>query len=236
MNNDYSNFREELEKKLLECTEEVNFLYNNMITEKQNKTYIFSKSLFLLLYAHYEGFCNMLLKSYIQEINLQKLKRREVIEPLIVASMNWIFNNYENISRKNDLLKKNFPDDSNLHNYYRRIDFITQFDKFLEEIVKIEDKVINTESNLSVQVLEKNLYKLGLKLELTKDEKVHITKLLMIRNDIAHTGSNKILEKDFEERNKIIREIKEDIFKLMENLIVLTYSFLNEKKYLKNEN
>lgn len=34
MNNDYSNFREELEKKLLECTEEVNFLYNNMITEK----------------------------------------------------------------------------------------------------------------------------------------------------------------------------------------------------------
>ena len=146
------------------------------------------------------------------------------------------YNNYENISRKNDLLKKNFPDDSNLHNYYRRIDFITQFDKFLEEIVKIEDKVINTESNLSVQVLEKNLYKLGLKLELTKDEKVHITKLLMIRNDIAHTGSNKILEKDFEERNKIIREIKEDIFKLMENLIVLTYSFLNEKKYLKNEN
>ena len=178
----------------------------------------------------------MLLKSYIQEINLQKLKRREVIEPLIVASMNRIFNNYENISRKNDLLKKNFTYDSNLHNYYRRIDFITQFDKFLEEIVKIEDKVINTESNLSVQVLEKNLYKLGLKLELTKDEKVHITKLLMIRNDIAHTGSNKILEKDFEERNKIIREIKEDIFKLMENLIVLTYSFLNEKKYLKNEN
>ena len=104
------------------------------------------------------------------------------------------------------------------------------------KVIKIEDKVINTESNLSVQVLEKNLYKLGLKLELTKDEKVHITKLLMIRNDIAHTGSNKILEKDFEERNKIIREIKEDIFKLMENLIVLTYSFLNEKKYLKNEN
>ena len=101
MNNDYSNFREELESKLLECTKEINFLYNNMITEKQNKTYIFSKSLFLLLYAHYEGFCNMLLKSYIQEINLQGLKRREVIEALkdiryIYSQVNWLQSKFVN--------------------------------------------------------------------------------------------------------------------------------------------
>lgn len=234
MVSDSMNFREQAEEELLLCTEEINMLYNKFVSStKEKEKLTLLKSLLLLLYAHYEGFTNFLLQSYVQEINLKNLKRKDVREVLVVASMEKIFKDYDNLDKKNGYFKRAFPDESALHRYIRRADLLAQINDFLEKTLKIEDGVINTESNLHVEVLEKNLYKLGIDLTLSSFQKGIISRLLKIRNDIAHTGSHKMLLKTDSERETEIREIKGFVFDLMQDLIEKIYIALENKEYLK---
>jgi hypothetical protein len=209
--------------------EEINNLYNELVHANPKYENTVSKSLILLLYAHYEGYINLLLRTYIQQINMKNVKRREVVEPIIVASMEDIFKEYENINKKSDIFKRDFPNEAHLHKYCRRIDLIEQINDFLEQTVKIPDSVINTESNLTVKILEKNCYKIGIQIILTDEEKRLINKLLAIRNEVAHTGSNRLLE----DKEKI-RDLKNKIIILMEDLESKVYEALSNKTYLKN--
>lgn len=224
-------FREENEESLMKITDEINFLYNQTQNKeiKSSHKEVLKKSLILLIYAYYEGFVNKLLLSYINIINFKHLKRKEVKKELVASSMENIFKDYDNISKKNGYFKKDFPDETYLHRYYRRVNLVEEFNNFLDEELKIPDEVINTESNLSVKVLEKNFYKIGIFKLLNEEQESLITKLIKIRNDLAHTGQSSQLPKDF----KMIRNLKDEMLKLMSDMIELLFNLLLKESYKK---
>ncbi|PWL95845.1 MAG: hypothetical protein DBY13_00500 [Lachnospiraceae bacterium] len=76
-----------LETELAWRQEELAFFKNqlNEIVEEDKDKY--RKSLVLILYSHMEGYIKICLQTYIQYINSQGLKRKEVDTGLMVASM-----------------------------------------------------------------------------------------------------------------------------------------------------
>lgn len=153
--------RAALELELAWRQEELAFFknqLNDIIEENKNK---YRKSLVLILYSHMEGYIKICLHSYIQYINSQNLKRRDVNTGLMVASMHKEFIAYENSDRKCEFFRRELPDDVRLHRLYRRVDFMEKVEDFKDQELAIDDRVVNTESNLWYIVLQKNLYKVG---------------------------------------------------------------------------
>ena len=214
---DYEKISAELEAEYAWRYEELVFLQNlesNIKKEDLRKKY--RKSLIVMLYSHFEGFCKFAFTYYITTINDQRCVRSILKPPLIAASMNNEFTAYDDPNRKCKLFKQSLPDDSKLHRFSRRHDLVCAFDGFLKVIAEIPDTVVDTESNLTPIVLKKLLFRLGFNLSIADRYKDHINKLLEYRNHIAHGDGNivnGIDEKDYscikEETLSIIRGIKE---------------------------
>ncbi len=151
--------RAALEAELAWRQEELAFFKNqlNEIPEENKDRY--RKSLVLILYSHMEGYIKICLQTYIQYINSQGLKRKDVKTGLMVASMYKEFIAYENMNRKNEIFRKELPDDARLHRLYRRVDFMEKVEDFKEQELYIDDQIIDTGSDLRYIVLQKNLYK-----------------------------------------------------------------------------
>ena len=84
---------------------------------------------------------------YVQYINSLSLTREVVKVGLKAASMNKEFNAYDNLDRKCEIFRRELPDDSGLHRFFRRVDFMSQYEEFMGENLEIDDSIINTESN-----------------------------------------------------------------------------------------
>ncbi len=61
------------------------------------------------------------------------------------------------------------PEDTRLHRFYRRVDFMEKMEGFKEQDLNIDDQIIDTESDLRYIILQKNLYKIGLPLDLFEE-------------------------------------------------------------------
>lgn len=132
-----------LETELAWRQEELAFFKNqlNEIVEEDKDKY--RKSLVLILYSHMEGYIKICLQTYIQYINSQGLKRKEVDTGLMVASMHKEFIAYENTERKSEFFRKELPDDTRLHRLYRRVDFMEKVEDFKEQELIIDDQIID---------------------------------------------------------------------------------------------
>ena len=215
-----------LETELAWRQEELAFFKNqlNEIVEEDKDRY--RKSLVLILYSHMEGYIKICLQTYIQYINSQGLKRKEVDTGLIVASMHKEFIAYENTERKSEFFRKELPDDTRLHRLYRRVDFMEKVEDFKEQELIIDDQIIDTESNLWYIVLQKNLYKVGLPINLFDDYQSDIDALVNRRNSIAH-GNFKAGVKNTEFSNW---EFK--VSEMLSGVTRLLYNYANNKRYL----
>lgn len=188
-----------------------NTLYSNSESEEQKEH--FNKSLILLLYSHYEGFCKSTFSIYIEAINSLSLKCYEVNTSIRAASLQSVFDAYDQLDRKGKIFKKTLPDDSSLHRLCRRSEFIDSLENFNNTIVKLEvEKVIDMESNLWPHVLKKILYKSGLDTEAFTSEEQNISRLVNRRNAIAH-GAQKagVSQNDFEQYESSVSVTKEKI-------------------------
>lgn len=215
-----------LEMELAWRQEELAFFKNqlNEIAEENKNRY--RKSLVLILYSHMEGYIKICLQTYIQYINSQKLNRRDVNTSLMVASMHKEFIAYENLERKSEFFRKELPDDTRLHRLYRRVDFMEKVEDFKEQELIIDDQIIDTESNLWYIVLQKNLYKVGLPINLFDDYRSDIDALVNRRNSIAH-GNFKAGVKDLEFSNW-----ESKVSDIMSGVTRLLYDYANNKRYL----
>ncbi len=234
MKKNYKNFlmtieelREEMEEELTWRSNELRMFKNILASIKESDKNKYRKSLVVMLYSHFEGYTKTCLLIYVKYINSLKLKRKDIYSysELIASSMNDVFKKYENKDRKNELFRRKFPSDKNLHNIYRRADLVNQFSNFLDEIVFIKDDIIDTESNLWSHILEKNLYKLSIKHDIFKSQYRQIDKLVNLRNSISH-GSEKT---GVSESNYI--DLEKNILKnVMKRLIIIFEREANKLK------
>ena len=219
-------FRAALEAELAWRQEELAFFKNqlNEISEEEKNKY--RKSLVLILYSHMEGYIKICLQTYIQYINSQELIRKDVKTGLIVASMHKEFIAYENLERKSEFFRKELPDDTCLHRLYRRVDFMEKVDDFKEQKLNIEDQIIDTESNLWYIVLQKNLYKVGLPIDLFDGYQSAIDALVNRRNSIAHGNFRSgVTAEEFSNWETKVSDVLSGVTRLL-------YDYANNKKYL----
>ncbi len=180
-----------LEGELTWRIEDLFFFKNqivNIIGEEDKDRY--RKSLVMILYSHLEGFIKMSLLSYIQFLNSLGLKRKEFNQNLVASSMEMEFKAYESKDIKCNIFKKKLPEDRKLHRFYRRVHFLESLEQFEKGDFEIKDDVIDTESNLWYIVLQKNLYKVGLPVDLFAEYEKDIDALVNRRNSLSH-GSSK---------------------------------------------
>ncbi len=220
-------FRANLENDLAWRQEEIAFFKNqlNYVTEENKNRY--RKSLVLILYSHLEGFIKLSLQTYVQYINSLGLTRNMVTVGLKTASMNKEFNAYDNLDRKSDVFRRELPEDSGLHRFFRRVDFVSQYDEFIGQDLEIDDSIVDTESNLWYIVLKKNLYKLGLPIDLFQDYESDIDALVNRRNSIAHGNFRSGISKEEFHRWEV------STLDVLSGIIRLLYDYACNEKYKK---
>lgn len=221
--------REELEEELRWRQEELFFFknqLNNIPSEEDSCRY--RKSLVFLLYAHFEGYVKIALQTYINYLNSQSLHQKDVIPALAAAGMHKEFLAYENLDRKCSVFRTRLPNDTSLHRFYRRVDFIEQMGEFQNRICHLDDNLIDTESNLWYVVLQKNLYKLGISITLFEEYASDIDALVNRRNSIAHGNARAgVTDTEFSRW-----EVK--VYRILSDITRLLYDYANHQRYLKS--
>nr|WP_294659085.1 MAE_28990/MAE_18760 family HEPN-like nuclease [uncultured Blautia sp.] len=218
--------RAALETELAWRQEELAFFKNQLNEVEESNKNKYRKSLVLILYSHMEGYIKIGLQTYIQYINSQGLNRRDVNTGLMVASMHKEFIAYENMERKSEFFRRALPDDTRLHRLYRRVDFMEKMENFKEQELVIDDQIIDTESNLWYIVLQKNLYKIGLPVDLFDDYRSDIDALVNRRNSIAHGNfKSGVTDTEFSNWERKVSEILEGITRLL-------YDYAKNRRYL----
>lgn len=76
---------------------------------------------------------------------------------------------------------------------------------YLKRKIRIDEKIINTKSNLDYSVVQENMYVLGLDYNYFSEKQGNITKLVRIRNSVAHGSQRDPVE--FAEFEKIQKDI-----------------------------
>ena len=218
--------RTALEAELAWRQEELAFFKNqlNEISEENKNRY--RKSLVLILYSHLEGYIKICLQTYLQYINAKRLIRKDVNIGLMVASMHKEFKAYENLDRKCEIFRKELPDDFRMHRLYRRVDFMEKVEDFKEQELNIDDQIIDTESNLRYIVLQKNLYKIGLPVNLFDNCQNDIDSLINRRNSIAHGNFHSgVTAEEFSNWEAKVSDVLSEVTRLL-------YDYANNEKYL----
>jgi hypothetical protein len=146
----------------------------------------YRRAVVLLLYAHYEGFCQFALTLYTSAINRTGITCGEASYAVAAASLANMFKDLGNPQKKSDLFRRELPDDFKLHRFAREREFVERVAEVEKHKVEIPDYVVDTESNLTPIVLRKNLYRLGLPHDQFDNHASDINKLLGIRNGISH--------------------------------------------------
>lgn len=212
----------QVEEELSWRIEELVFLRNQLsFIEKDDDKTRYRKSLVVMLYSYYEGFCKSAFQIYVQAINSEKLTRSDVNLFIRTSSLNEIFLAYGNESKKDSRFNKFLPEDTKLHKYSRQITFINEFSSFLSETVNLPEDIVDTESNLKPIVLKKILYRLGFPFEEIDISENTINKLLSYRNAISH-GSKKagIDAPEYEELESSVRKLMNNIREIIINSII----------------
>lgn len=220
--------RSQLEEDLSWRHEEIIFFQNigsSLSAEEWNR---YRRSLVLIVYAHFEGFCKVALSAYLNAVNQEMVSCFRAAPAVIAASFHELFKALKNPESKNDFFRNAAPDDRKLHSFSRDLEFIERAREIMRSVMQIPDAAVDMESNLKPVVLKKNLYRLGLDVKILDGHETAIGKLLWLRNNIAHGASkNGISLNDYE-------EVKTSAFKVMNSVLHIVYDSFVEKAYIRN--
>ena len=221
--------RESLEEELLWRTEEINFFKRQIgCFDEELDRDKYRKGLVLILYSHLEGFLRVALTTYAQFLTSLNMKRKVFDYSLVATSMDAEFRAYENKNVKSKLFNnKRVPEDKKIHSLYRRINFLESSEQMIEKNLEIKDTVIDTESNVWYIVLQKNLYRMGLPIDLFSDFANEIDALVNRRNSIAHgSRTSGVSERDY-------LRWETNVISIMNEITRKIYYFISNNLYLK---
>jgi hypothetical protein len=226
---DLADIRAQLESELTWRQNEMRLLHNQLeFIEKYEEKKRYRKSLVVMLYSHFEGFCKTAFLIYINAINKERFKCFEMNDYIITANFANIFTALEIPDSKCKIFKPKLPDDAKLHKFCRQVNFISGLNNFLSTEAKIPEEVIDTESNLKREVMRKILFRLGFPYDAFKKHEDQIKDLLQVRNQIAHGTLVSGIEED------VYQKFEGSAYKIMSELMNLLMEALINKVYLRN--
>lgn len=229
---DIDEFVAELEADLQWRETEIQLHMKQLIRAPASDHDVLRKSLVLMLYAHVEGFAKFGLTHYISAINKANLQIADVSYCIAAAALTNLFKELRNPDQKSEYFRGLLPDDTALHRFARDRGFLEGYNKYIaKKSLSLSDSVVDLESNLKVEVLLKNLYKLGLPYRDTKNFKSELTTLLNFRNQIAHgsfrggidQGRYKLCKDGFDKVNKFMKSTLTEAFKDRAYLLTNSY-------------
>jgi hypothetical protein len=217
----------EIESEQTWRMDEIRFFQNQLINIDSEKREQYRRSLVLILYAPFEGFCKFAFAHYMKAINTFKMKCNEANYAIAASALSEVFMTLRNSEKKSDIFRRSLPDDSQLHRFARDREFLERISEIDHLVVLLDDKIIDTESNLKPVVLQKILYRLGLPYDKFDNLRGQINKLLNYRNKIAH-GEMKdgIPEKEY-------ISLRDDVFFIMDEVKREIMNALENRKYLR---
>lgn len=222
---DILEFRSDMEESLSWRVNEIVTLKN--LLREDNRVPVV-KTLIVMLYAHFEGFFKDCLECYIKYINSTELPLSRFNNSIITASLNREYAAFENMNRKCKELTSVPPTEEFLHKFHRRRELTQKLvSDYLNRKIRIDEKIINTKSNLDYSVVQENMYVLGLDYNYFSEKQNNITQLVRLRNSVAHGSQKEPIE--FTQFEKI----EKDIFEIMEEIIIYLFQFCSEKKFLR---
>ena len=149
----------------------------------------------------------------------------EATSAIVAGAWAKVFTAIETGDQKSSIFRSKLPDDTQLHHFARRRDFIEQFVDFTKQIAQIPEDTINTESNLWPIVMQKNLYLVGLDHDVFSHHDRTISLLIHRRNSIAHGGDdNGFSAKEYE-------DLESAVFKIMDDLMDIIMDAIQQEKY-----
>ncbi|MDX2303591.1 MAG: MAE_28990/MAE_18760 family HEPN-like nuclease [Microscillaceae bacterium] len=179
-NADIQKYRQEIEEELTWRLDEIAFFNNQLnnfrvldsseaskqkVEDDKNR---FRKVLVLVLYAHFEGFFRRSFEVYVNAIHEEKVDLSKAIDVLTTTSLHKIFRQYElqnrTINLDSDELNKSTQRLKNRDFLLREIENLKLSNKVNLPISSRhddQDSILYTESNLTAEVIDKILYKLG---------------------------------------------------------------------------
>jgi hypothetical protein len=185
------------------------------------------KSLVVVLYSHFEGFCVFALEHYVEEVNQVMLPCADAHPAIVAGAWDPVFNAMQHGDEKCRVFLKPLPNDAALHRHWRRRHFVEEIDRFRGRTVVLSEEVIDSESNLKPEVLQRNLFVVGLDHTFVEPHAATIHNLLGRRNRIAHGDDRRgVLEKEYDDYETAVFEI---CYKLIEFLEIAH----RDKKYRK---
>jgi hypothetical protein len=174
------------------------------------------KSLVVVLYAHFEGFCVFALEHYLIAVNQEKIDCRDANPAVLAGAWNGVFGAMESGDQKCRIFSQPLPNDQKLHRHWRRRHFVEEIDRLSRFKVVIPEDVIDTESNLKPEVLQRNLFLLGLDFRFVDPYADIISNLLGRRNRIAHGDDRRgVTELEYDAYESAVFEV---CFRLLEFL------------------
>lgn len=222
---DILEFRSDMEESLSWRINEIVTLKN--LLREDNRVPVV-KTLIVMLYAHFEGFFKDCLECYIKYINSTELPLSRFNNSIITASLNREYAAFENMNRKCKELTSVPPAEEFLHKFHRRRELTQKLvSDYLNRKIRIDEKIINTKSNLDYSVVQENMYVLGLDYNYFSEKQDNITQLVRLRNSVAHGSQKEPIE--FARFEKI----EQDIFEIMEEIIIYLFQFCSEEKFLR---
>ncbi|NQT13951.1 MAG: hypothetical protein HQ582_14450 [Planctomycetes bacterium] len=220
--------RTELEEEQTWRQNEIRFLRNQLseISGYSRKKQ-YRKSLMVMLYSHYEGFCKFAMECYVKAVNGEGVTCDEATEALVAGAWAGVFTAVESGDKKARVFKNVLPSGDALHRLARRREFVERLPEFRSTIARIPDDTVDTESNLWPTVLQKNLYRLGLRHDAFAQQDGAILNLLNRRNNIAHGA-----QRDGVTAEKY-SESERAVFRIMEDFMLLIVDALRKEEFKK---
>lgn len=205
---DIDAFRAAIEAERHWRSSEIKLLKNQIALMAEHQD-VARKALVVMLYAHFEGLVKMILTSYVETLCSLNISLSDLHVALVPVALDDVFRQLRIDEKKNPLFKNVFPDEQQIHRYSREREFLERTYEFGNRVFSVtSDRAIDLESNVNGDVLMKNLYRLGLDPNLVREWKGAITRLVSLRNDIAHGARREgITEKEYEANEENVERV-----------------------------
>ena len=153
--------------------------------------------------------------TYVNAINKTAIACGKATDPLVAAAFADVFHALPP------------PADDKLTVLARQREFIATLPQLLARPLNVPDTAVNTEDNLSSQVVKRNLYRLGFPETLLSEYHGELDELVKHRNNIAHGADGDPVKEADHER------LRKAVFQAMDEMTLSVVAAVENTQFLK---